>query len=199
VAKVIAILSTFFLVFLLIAAIAYVRFFVPGGTLFHHTLDAPALVREVRQLNQLVTVKYSVQKVVGITEPRQPLGSESILLLVQARVLAGVDLGELTQYDVIMPSRDEARIRLKPARITETFIEERDTKVWDRHITWWTPWVSADPDIKHRTRLAALEQVRATAIEMGILKDAQRNAEQDIRAILQAFGISKVTFIPMQI
>jgi len=31
---------------------------------------------------------------------------------------------------------------------------------------------------------------------MGILKDAQTNAERDIRAILQAFGISRVVFLP---
>ena len=195
-ARVVAILSTFCLVFLLIASVAYVRFFVPGGTLFHRTLDAPALVKEVRQMNQLVTVKYSLQKVVGLTEARQPLGSESILLLVEARVLAGVDLSELTQYDVTMPARDEVRIRLKPARIAETFIEEKNTKVWDRRITWWTPWVSADPDLEHKARMEAIEQVQNAALEMGILKDAQKNAESDLRAILQAFGITKVTFVP---
>jgi len=198
VAKVIAIISTICLIFLFIASIAFVRFFVPGGTIFHRTLDAPALVREVRQMNELVTVKYSVQKVVGLTEQRQPLGSESILLLVQARVLAGIDLSELTQYDVTLVSKDEVRLRLHPPRITEAFLEEKDTKVWDRRITWWTPWISSDPDLEHKARMQALEEVRTAAVQMGILKDAQRNAENDIRAILKAFGFSKVSFVPMQ-
>ncbi|MDQ6678158.1 MAG: DUF4230 domain-containing protein, partial [Acidobacteriota bacterium] len=166
--------------------------------IFHRTLDAAALVREVRQMNELVTVKYSVQKVVGLTEQRQPLGSESILLLVQARVLAGIDLGELTQYDVTLVSKDEVRLRLHPPRITEAFVEEKDTKVWDRRITWWTPWVSSDPDLEHKARMQALEEVRTAAVQMGILKDAQRNAENDIRAILKAFGFNKVSFVQMQ-
>ena len=195
-ARVVAFLSTFCLLFLLIASVAYVRFFVPGGTLFHRTLDGPALVKEVRQMNQLVTVKYSIQKVVGLTEARPLLGSESILLLVEARVQAGIDLSELTQYDVSMPSGAEARIRLKPARIIETYLEEKDTKVWDRRITWWTPWVSADPDLEHKARMEAIAEVEKAALEMGILRDAQKNAESDVRAVLQAFGITKVTFVP---
>ena len=197
-AKVVAILSTFCLVFLLIAGVAYMRFAVPGGSLFHQQLDSPALVREVRQLNDLATVKYSIQKVVGLTEQRQPLGSESILLLVEGRVLAGISLSELTQYDVSMPSHTEARIRLRPAHILETFLEEKDTKVWDRRVTWWTPWVSPDINLEHRARLAALEQMSTAALQMGILKDAQKNAEQNIRQILQAFGISKVVFSTLQ-
>jgi len=117
---------------------------------------------------------------------------------VQAKVLAGVNLSELTEQDVIMPSRTEARIRLGAPHIVETFLDEKNTKVWNRQVTWWTPWVGADPDLEHKARLEALEQVRSGAIEMGIMKDAQRNAERDIRAILQAFGISKVTFVSMQ-
>lgn len=195
-ARVVAFISTFCLIFLLIAAIAYNRFFVPGGGIFHRSLDAPAVVQEVRQLNQLVTVKYSLQKVVGLTEQHQPLGSESILLLVEAHVLAGVDLGELTQYDVNFPSRDEVKIRLHPAQITETFVDEKNTKVWDRRITWWTPWLSPDLNLEHNARLEALKQVQAAALGMGILKDAQNNAERAIRSILQVLGIKKITFIP---
>ena len=77
-ARVVAFLSTFCLLFLLIASRWRMSVFsCPVGRLFHRTLDAPALVKEVRQMNQLVTVKYSMQKVVGLTEARPPLGSES--------------------------------------------------------------------------------------------------------------------------
>ena len=30
------------------------------------TADAPAMLREIQRLNELVTVKYSIQKVVGL-------------------------------------------------------------------------------------------------------------------------------------
>lgn len=193
-AKVVAFLSTFFLIFLFIAAIGYTRFFGPAGTLFRRTLDPPAVVQEVKQLNELTTVKYSIQKVVGFTVPHSPFGSESILLLVGARVLAGINLQDVTQYDITMPKKDSVVIRLPLPRITEAFLDEKDTKVWDRRITWWTPWVENDPDLEHQARLQALAQVRAQAVQMGILRDAQRNAEASIRHLLQAFGISNVSF-----
>ena len=48
----------------------------------------PALVHEIQKLNELVTVKYSVQKVVGLEEQKLPFGTEKLLLIVQARFLA---------------------------------------------------------------------------------------------------------------
>ncbi len=74
---------------ILVALIIYVRF---GRGSAYVRLDTPSVVREIRQLNELVTVRYSIEKVVGMKEQKSPLGAESILLLVQGRVLAGVDL-----------------------------------------------------------------------------------------------------------
>ena len=184
--------------FWLLALCALVAYLLWPGKLspYRKTLDPAAVLVQVRALNELVTVKYSIQKVVGLKEKRALLGEESILLLVEGRVLAGVALNDLSASDIVMPSREEARIRLPTPRILENFLDEKSTKVWDRRITWWTPWVAADPDLEHKARLEALEQVRSAAVQMGILKDAQTNAERDIRAILQAFGISRVVFLP---
>ena len=63
-------------------------------------LEPPAILTQVRQLNQLASVKYTVQKVVAIREQKQPVGSESILLILQASVEAGVDLAALRPEDV---------------------------------------------------------------------------------------------------
>ncbi len=193
-AKVIAFLSTSCLLFLFIAGIGYMRFFGPGGSLFHRSLDAPAVVKEVRSLSDLVTVRYSIQKVVGFKESKSPVGEESILLLVQARVLAGIDLSELTQYDVKMKDSHTALIHLGMPHITEAFLDEKETKVWDRRITWWTPWISPDVDLEHKARLEALKEIREQALQMGILRDAQKNAEEDVRGVLRVFGIDHVTF-----
>ena len=58
-------------------------------------LDPQAVVAQVRRLNQLSTVRYTVQKVIGLREQKQPIGEESILLVMQARVEAGIDLASL--------------------------------------------------------------------------------------------------------
>jgi len=191
-AKFIAFLSTASLICLLMAIIVYQRVFPPGAA--HRTLDSPAIVKEVRQLNELVTVKYGIEKVVGMKEEKSPMGTESILLLVQGKVLAGVDLSELGPGDVTVSKPGIVRIRLTPPHIQEAYLDEKHTKVWDRSITWWTPWVTPDVDLEHKARMQALDDIKLAALEMGILAEARRNAETDIRKILQAFGMENIVF-----
>src|SRR5580704_8447279 len=168
-AKLIAFISTFSLVFLIIGLIVYARVYAPGGT-WLRPLDTPAVVSQVRGLKELVTVRYRVQKVVGISEPRQPLGEESILLMVQGGAQAGVDLAAITQYDVQVNGK-KIKIRLPHAQVFDVSLDENNTKVWDRRITWWTPWVSPDKDLEHKARLTAIDDIRKTVLDMGILRD----------------------------
>jgi len=80
------------------------------------TLDASAIVHEVQQLNELVSVKYTIQKVVGLEEQKIPLGSEKLLLFVQAEVLAGIDLSVLRASDVRMFPDKRMQVSLPPPR-----------------------------------------------------------------------------------
>ena len=190
-AKFIAVLSTLCLICLIIGIVVYLR--VSRASSVNVIVDSAAVIKEIRPLNELVTVKYGIEKVVGMKEDKSPVGTESILLLVQGKVLAGVDLAELKADDVIV-NHGVVNIRLAPPHIQEAFIDEKNTKVWDRSITWWTPWVSPDVDLEHKARLQALEDIKKAALDMGILGEAKRNAEMDIRSVLQAFGIRKVDF-----
>jgi hypothetical protein len=185
-AKLIAIISTFCLIFLILALIVYARVYAPGAT-WLRPIDSPAVVSQVRGLKELVTVRYVVQKVVGITEPHSPMGEESLLLMVQGRAQAGVDLAEVTQYDVQVTGK-KIKIRLPHAQILDVFIDEKNTKVWDRRITWWTPWVSPDINLEHKARLTAMEDIRKAALDMGILRDAEASARAAIRDLVGAMG-----------
>jgi hypothetical protein len=179
----------------LVATIVYLRYFAPRAGEVHRVVDAPALVKEIQQLNELVTVKYSVQKVIGLKEEKVPFGSESVLLMVQATVLGGVDLSALsTDCVTVVTDQKSATVRLPPPKVMHVFIDDKQTKVWDRSRTWWTPWVALNPELEQNARLAALEAVQAAATEMGILKDAQHNAETTVREFLRVAGLSNVTF-----
>jgi hypothetical protein len=186
-AKVVAFISTACLILLLV----YLRFFGPE----RRTLDSAAVVTQVQRLNELATVRYSIEKVVGMKEQKSPVGEEAILLLVRGRVLAGVNLAGLTPGDVTAFDRGGVRIRLTPAYIQNAYLDEKYTKVWDRSITWWTPWVTPDLDLEHKARMQAIEDIKSAALEMGILAEARRNAETDIREILRAFGMDHVVFV----
>lgn len=167
--------------------------FVDRRALPVRTLDAPAVVREIQSLSELVSVKYTVQKVVGLEEKKTPVGAEKLLLIVQAEVLAGVDLAALSPGNVKVLPDGNIKIELPPARIFHIVIDDKETKVWDRQITWWTPWVSADPDLERQARLAANKSIEQAALDMGILDQAGRNAETVIRNLLQTLGAKSVT------
>ncbi len=115
-------------------------------------------------------------------------------MMVQATVLGGVDLAELKVDDVKVDAEKRITIKLPPPKVMHVFPNEKETKVWDRAKTWWTPWVTTDKDLEKKARLTALEAVQAAALEMGILRDAQQNAEKSIREFLRAVGIASVTF-----
>ncbi len=159
-------------------------------------MDAKAVVARVRQLNQLATVRYTVQKVVGLREEKQPVGSESILLVIQARVEAGIDRAGLREQDVFRRPHGALVVRLPPPKILNVAVDEKETKVWDREKTWWTPWVPYSLDLEQRARLQGLESVKQAALDMGILKDAERNAESSLRGLLGLAGVKTTVIIP---
>ncbi|MFL6448537.1 MAG: DUF4230 domain-containing protein [Bryobacteraceae bacterium] len=152
------------------------------------SLSTPAVVTQIKQLNQIATVRFSIQRVVGLTEPKIPLGEESILLIVQGDVQAGVDLADLRPEDVVL-SGTQALVRLPAPKVLTSYLDESQTKIWDRHVTWWTPWVPYSPDLEHRARQQALEEIRKAALNMGILDRAGQNAESAIRQLLAAFRV----------
>jgi hypothetical protein len=160
------------------------------------TFDAPAMVKQIQGLSELVSVKYTVQKVIGLEEKKTPVGAEKLLLIVQAEVLAGVDLAVVSPGSIRILPQNEIKVTLPPARIFHIVIDDKETKVWDRQITWWTPWVSPNPDLERQARLAAIASIKQAAIDMGILDQAQRNAESVIRNLLQTMGAKSVTLSP---
>jgi Protein of unknown function (DUF4230) len=178
-------------------AVAIILILLIGIALFHRLysglstrdLSSPAVLVQIQKLKQLVSVRYSIQRVVGMTEPKIPFGEESILLIVQGEAVAGVDLGKLGQRDVRFTGENRVTLRLPSAKLMDTYLDEKQIKVWDRHVTWWTPWVPFNPDLEHKARLQALDEIRKAALAMNILDQAQTNAESAIKQFLAALHL----------
>jgi hypothetical protein len=153
------------------------------------------VVAQVQRLNQLATVRYTVQRIVTLTEEKHPVGSESILLIVQARVEAGVDLDSLSARDIVMGKDGSVTVALPRSKVLNVSIDEKESKVWDRQKTWWTPWVPYSLDLEKRARIVGLESAKEAAIEMGILAASEQNAEASIRSLLGLAGLKNVAFV----
>jgi Protein of unknown function (DUF4230) len=158
-------------------------------------LSATGVVEQIQPLNSLVTVKYVLQKAIGIEEQKLPFGTEKILLFMNADVLAGVELNQITTAS-IRSEGGRIAISLPPARILHVVVDDRETRVWDRGITWWTPWVPANPDLERQARLKAKEAIEKAALDMGILDKAKENAQANIRSLLMGIGAKSVVFVP---
>jgi hypothetical protein len=191
--------NTFLLIVLLFLGglAAYYRFFWRDP---HHritrVLDSPSVLEQIQQLQELTTVKYSLQKVIGLEEEKVPFGSESVMMVVQAHVKAGVDLRELLPHDIVVENHTKIILRLPAAKILDVYIDDKLTRVYQRTKTWWTPWVSPNPQLEQQARQAALEAVQVAAIQSGILSNAQANAETALRAFLKSTGFESVSFAP---
>ena len=159
------------------------------------TLDPVSVVHQIQRLNELVSVKYTVQKVVGLEEQKVPFGSEKLLLFVQAEVLAGIDLSKVAAADIKWLPGKRMQLMLPPPKIEHVVIDDKESKVWDRQITWWTPWVPYNPDMERQARLKAKDTIQQAAIDMGILDQARRNAEAGIRSLLETLGVKSVTLV----
>lgn len=168
----------------------------PTGTVVRTVADAPTVVREIQQLSELITVRYSLQKVIGLEEQKIPFGAESLLLLVRAEVLAGVDLAQLSERDVMITGM-LVQLKLPPPRILRVYVDDKHTRVWDRRKTWWTPWVGFNPELDQKARRIALEDVQAAALEMGILREAETNARRAIERLLTLLGFTDVRFVEL--
>lgn len=177
----------------LVAIIVYQRFFWSGSARVARTVDSAVVLQQIQALQELATVKFTLQKVIGLEEEKIPFGSENVMMVVLAHVKAGVDLRALKPQDVQLGGEKQIAIRLPPAKLLDIYIDDRESKVYQRSKTWWTPWVPNNPSLEQQARQAALESVQLAALQSGLLSNAEHNAEVALRAFLQAAGFQKVT------
>jgi hypothetical protein len=137
-----------------------------------------------------------VQKVVDVEDEKVPVGKESLLIVVQGRVIAGMDLSSFSERNISVQPGGTVIVALPEPKILHLYLDEKNTKIWDRKVTWWTPWVPFNPALETRARQEALKQIEATALEMGILEDARRSAQDTASRLVRAAGAREVVFKP---
>jgi hypothetical protein len=159
-------------------------------TRFH--LESPSVVMRIRQLNRLETVTYSIDKIVegdreSILWPSF-LAGDKIILVAHGEVIGGVDLSKLQPGDVSV-SGQSVRVKLPPAEILTTRIDNQATRVYARSTGLL---VSADPNLESEVRGQAEQQIAQAAISEGILDKARQNARTSVAALLSALGFESV-------
>jgi len=162
-----------------------------GGAV-HISVDQPTVVRQIRGLERLETVSYTMDKIVTGERDNpilpQFLAGDKLLLVVHGEAIAGVDLSKLQPSDVTVRG-DSVRVHLPPAEIFTTSLDNTKTKVYSRDTGLFS---SPDPNLEGEVREEAERQLRKAALDDGILKTADANARQTITNILKSLGFANV-------
>ena len=108
-----------------------------------------------------------MEKVV-VLEDAKWFGENRVLLVAHGIVKAGVDFRELKPEDLEVTGKKIA-IRLPPSRITDTYLDEHQTRVVERTTGLLRMF---DKDLEQAARQNAVADIRRAARTAGILKDA---------------------------
>ena len=145
------------------------------------TITHQAVVDRLREVAKLVSVEMTLRDVVTY-EQTQYRSTKRALLVVTARVSAGIDLAADT--DVQIDSAEKRIIvSLPPAQILG--VDVLDVTTYDERAGLWNPFRAEDRDaIQRRVRTHMI----STAEQSGILKHADESASKILVGLLARDG-----------
>ena len=149
-----------------------------GGKV-HISVDQPTVVRQVRALQRMETVSYTMDKILS-GERENPilpkfLAGDRLLLVAHGEVIAGLDLSKLQPSDVEVHG-SSVSIRLPAAEIFTTRLDNAKTRVYSRDTGLFS---TPDPNLEGEVREEAERQLQSSALEDGILKTARDERPSD--------------------
>jgi hypothetical protein len=151
-----------------------------------------AVVQSIRQTGQLVTVEYSLSKIVRAADNRTwyKFGERRILISAQAIVKAGVDLQAISPEDVAI-NGDDIQLNVPRPQVFSLSIPPEGIRVlYENTSLFRERFTAAEREtlLRHAER-----QIRSLTDSMGILKTAGTNVEIFLRNLLQQGGYKNVT------
>jgi hypothetical protein len=179
-------------------AIDLVRSVLDGGEIV--IIDRqPPVITQIRELGRLETASYTVEKVLegGVDQGNDLLNlllGNRLLFIAHGEVIAGVDLTDLRDEDVVVSDdRQSVTLRLPPARILTKRLDNEMSRVYDRSQGWLT---KGDPELESRVRQEAERAVLMAACDGGILAQAELNAQRQVQILLLALEFRDINFLP---
>jgi hypothetical protein len=159
--------------------------------------STPVIIQQVQTLNQLVTVKYVMEKVVDLqdVQPYKDIivsgwGDNRVLMIAHGIVKAGIDLSQITNGDVQITGK-KIVVKLPAAKITDFYLDDKQTQVVERTTGLLRTF---DKDLEQDARRQAELDIRRAAREAGILKDADDRARLQLTGLFRQMGFEDVEF-----
>jgi hypothetical protein len=149
------------------------------------------MVLQLRELNELATVEYTVSKIVKASDDQTwyKVGDRKILMSTRAAVRAGIDLYKLQSTDIEV-SGNSIKVLLPPAEILSVSIRPEDIRTEFEDVGIFRSDFSA----AERNQLMARgeEQIRRQAASTDILRSAETQASILLGNFLRNLGFTEV-------
>jgi len=155
----------------------------------------PDVVVAIRDLAELTSAEYHVERVVDLTEKQRVLfglveAEDAILLIAAGSVTAGVDLAQVKPEDVqVDPEAGRARIRLPPPKILRSRIDNERTYVHRRDTDLFA---KRQEHLETQARREAERTITKAAEQAQILDRARDNARRSVESLVRSLGYSDV-------
>jgi len=152
------------------------------------------IIHEVRSLARLETIQYTVEKVITAEQGQGTLDflfGDKLLFVGHGTIIAGVDLSRLEPDDIWIEN-EVLYFRMPQAEIFVIDIDNEKSYVYDRETGLLT---KGDVNLEKAARIAAEQEISKTAIEDGIISQAQANAESYMSRLVRSLGYPDVIFV----
>lgn len=146
-----------------------------------------AIVSKIQSLNRLQTVAYNVDSIIHSHKQGNWYAlwqdEQKGLFLAHGRVLAGIDLNQLTAEQVVLSEDGKTvNITLPSAQVFETYLD--NIEVYDIK-TGVFGMMTLDPDLFHLAQQEGKKQILSQACQSHILTLATENAQKQVKGLFE--------------
>jgi hypothetical protein len=155
--------------------------------------DPVTIIHSVRDLARLETIQYTVEKVIVAESNQGPFGflfGDRLILVAHGLVIAGVDMSLMQPQDLEV-RQGVLYVRLPAPEIFVATLDNQKSYVVNRDTGLLT---RGDLQLESTARASAENEIRNTAIDDGILKQARQNAESYLTRLFRQLGYADVIF-----
>lgn len=162
-------------------------------------ISGAAVVQRIQQLSRLETASYTIETVIEVNQSQgNPFfdffAGDALLLIAHGTVVAGVDLGDLDPEAVtVSPDGSTITVRLPPAEVFMTTLDNSRTRVYSRNRGWFAP---DNIDLETLARQEAEARILEAACEDGVLSKATEQAQDALRQFLGLIDDAEIVVIP---
>jgi hypothetical protein len=147
---------------------------------------------KIKDLNQLGTVEYKVSKIISGTDDLTwyKIGNRKILFSCEATIKAGIDFSKLKEEDIRVKDKIVS-LKMPKAEIIYVKIDHNNIKEEYKE----TGFFRNDFSNAEKDALLKLgeESINKALPDMGMLKEAEKNATLFIKSFLRSSGFNDVT------